>query len=64
MFVIHNTVHEDGRECLDVKMYESLTRSEESLLSHTRVYSDASGRLTQRILFRRGAESTPGGNES
>ena len=53
MFLIHNTVREAGKECLDVKMYESLSRDEGSLISHTRVFRDEAGRLSQRILFRR-----------
>lgn len=56
MFMIHNSVYEDGKECLDVKMYESLSRDEKELVSHTRVYRDAQGKLSQRTLFRRGEE--------
>jgi len=56
MFLIHNTVHEEGKECLDVKMYESLTRNEEGLISHTRVYRDEAGHYSQRVLFRRDTE--------
>lgn len=56
MFLIHSTVHEEGKECLDVKLYESLTQNEDGLISHTRVYRDDAGRLSQRILFRRGVE--------
>ena len=59
MFLIHNTVREGDSECLDVKMYESLTRNEDGLVSHTRVYRDPSGRLTQRVLFRREQLNNP-----
>ena len=57
MFMVHNTVHKAGKECLDVKMYDSLTRNENGLISHTRVYRDEEGHFSQRILYRRDAES-------
>lgn len=57
MFMVNNTVHEAGRECLDVKMYESLTRNEDGLVSHTRIYCDEAGHYSQRVLFRRNSES-------
>ena len=56
MFLIHNTVRENGKECLDVKMYESLGRDEQGLISHTRVYRDDEGNFSHRIMFRRGYE--------
>ena len=51
MFMIHNTVYEEGKECLDIKMYDSLSRDEEMLVSHTRVYHGEDGKLAQRVLF-------------
>ena len=57
MFMIHNTVHENGIEYLDVKTYESLSRDENALLTHTRIYQDTStGRMTHETLFRRSDE--------
>lgn len=56
--MVNSTVHEEGKECLDVKMYESLTRNEDGLVSHTRVYRDEEGQYSQRVLFRRNSELT------
>ena len=52
MFIIHNTVKDQGEDCLDVKMYED-SRNEDSLVSHTRVYRDKAGKMAERIIFRR-----------
>lgn len=52
MFIMHSTFKEQGADCLDVKMYED-SRNEASLVSHTQVYRDESGKLAERILFRR-----------
>lgn len=54
--MVNNTVHENGKECLDVKMYESLTRNEDGLISHTRIFRDDTGHFSQRVLFRRATE--------
>jgi len=54
MFMIHNAVRENDQDCLDVKMYDSFTRTEEGLVSHTRIFRDESGRMNQRVLYRRG----------
>jgi hypothetical protein len=62
MFMIHHTVREDERECLDVKMYESLGRDEDGLVSHIRVYRDDAGRMVQRVLFRRAKRPSRGGS--
>lgn len=53
MFLVNTTVQDKGKECLDVKMYEMLTKDEGSLISHTRIFRDDSGQLAERILFRR-----------
>jgi hypothetical protein len=58
MFVIHNTVRDQGEDCLDVKMYETLTHNEDGLISHTRVYRDDAGKMTQRVLYCRSSEGT------
>ena len=58
MFMVQNTVRENGKECLDVKLYKSLSWNEDGLVSHTRVFRDDAGRLAQRILFRRDMTST------
>lgn len=56
MFIIHNTVKDQGEDCLDVKMYED-SRNEGSLISHTRVYRDEAGKMAERVIFRRIAKS-------
>lgn len=56
MFMIHNTVRENDQDCLDVKMYESFTRNEEGLVSHTRIFRDETGKMNHRVLYRRGTE--------
>ncbi|MBN2163759.1 MAG: hypothetical protein JXR25_11285 [Pontiellaceae bacterium] len=53
MFLIHNNIRVEGKECLDVKMYESLSRNEDKLISHTRIFRDDTGRMTENIIYRR-----------
>lgn len=52
MLTVHQIVHDNGVECLDYKMYESFSTSEDGLLLHTRIFRDPAGHLTQRILYR------------
>lgn len=49
--MIQQIVHEAGKECLDVKMYESLARNEDGLVSHTRIYRNDTGRMAHKVLF-------------
>ncbi|MDF7799829.1 hypothetical protein P4C99_10155 [Pontiellaceae bacterium B1224] len=53
MFMIHNTVREENIEYLDVKMYESSTPDEEGLISHSRIFRDETGKMNERVVFKR-----------
>ncbi len=53
MFIISNSVQDQGQDCLDVKMYDSFSPDENQLISHTRVFRDMDGRMNQRVLFDR-----------
>lgn len=53
MLTVHQLVHENGIEYLDLRIYEKLDRNEDTLFLHTQTSRDSSGKLVERVLFRK-----------